>query len=155
MISLSWCTNTGHCSSWIAHNWRRHRAINMGKRDSERRLDFVSISAHKMYAPYGGGALVGPKEFFGQTPPAYRGGGTIEVVTLDEVHWAEPPERYEAGSPNVPGAVAMAASMQILSQVGMDTIAEHERDLTPLHPEQTQRTTRNPDLWIQRSKPAG
>jgi len=107
-----------------------HRAIHMGPADSPRRLDFVALSAHKMYAPFGTGALVGPREFFLKTPPNRRGGGTIEVVTLDEVHWADPPERDEAGSPNVVGAVALAASVKVLTQVGMEAIAAHEAELT-------------------------
>jgi len=107
-----------------------HRAINMGPVGEPRSLDFVTISAHKMYAPFGTGALIGPKSFFAQGDPDYRGGGTVDIVTLDEVHWAAPPERDEAGSPNVVGAVALAASIRILSQVGMDAIAEHEKNLT-------------------------
>lgn len=107
-----------------------HRAVHMGPVGSPQRLDFVAISGHKMYAPYGSGALVGPREVFSQGAPEYRGGGTIELVTLDEVQWADPPERDEAGSPNLIGAVAMAASMRALSRVGMEAIAEHEKALT-------------------------
>lgn len=107
-----------------------HRAVDMRPVDSPQHLDFVALSAHKMYAPFGTGALIGPREFFRQGPPDYRGGGTIEIVTLDEVHWAEPPERDEAGSPNVIGAVALAASIRILSQVGMGAVAAHEMELT-------------------------
>ena len=80
--------------------------------DDPEHLDFVTISAHKMYAPFGTGALVGPKEVFLQGAPEYSGGGTVDVVTLDEVHWAGMPDRDEAGSPNVIGAVALAASRQ-------------------------------------------
>jgi cysteine desulfurase/selenocysteine lyase len=107
-----------------------HRAIHMGPPDSPRHLDFVAISGHKMYAPFGSGALIGPKAFFAEGAPDYRGGGTIDVVTLDEVYWTAPPERDEAGTPNVPGAIALAASITLLSQVGMDTIADHEMALT-------------------------
>jgi len=107
-----------------------HRAVDMGPLDSPRRLDFVAVSAHKLYAPYGTGALIGPKEFFEAGAPDYPGGGTIEIVSLDEVFWADPPEKDEAGSPNVIGAVALAAGMRILSAVGMDAIAAHEAELT-------------------------
>jgi selenocysteine lyase/cysteine desulfurase len=61
--------------------------------------------------------------------PEYSGGGTVHVVTPDEVHWAETPDREEAGSPNVVGAVAMAAAAKALMAIGMDTIAAHERGL--------------------------
>lgn len=107
-----------------------HRAIHKGQAGTPRYLDFITLSAHKMYAPYGTGALIGPKEYFNAMPPQMRGGGTIEIVSHDEIHWADAPHRNEAGSPNVPGAVAMAASMRILSAVGMDALAEHEKDLT-------------------------
>ena len=107
-----------------------HRAIDMGAPGSRNRLDFVAISGHKMYAPFGTGALIGAREDFAEGAPAQRGGGTIEIVTLDEVHWAAPPGRYEAGSPNVVGAVALAASIQVLSATGMDRIAAHEKELT-------------------------
>lgn len=107
-----------------------HRAIDIGPAGALRSLDFVTLSAHKMYAPYGTGVLIGPTAFFAQGPPIHSGGGTVKIVTLDDVYWADPPERDEAGSPNVVGAVALAASIRILTDVGMDAIAEHEKELT-------------------------
>jgi len=106
-----------------------HRRVNMLSDDDPEHLDFVSIAAHKMYAPFGTGALVGPKETFRHSAPEYSGGGTVAAVTLDEVYWAEPPEREEAGSPNVIGAVAMATAAEVLMDVGMHTIADHEKQL--------------------------
>jgi cysteine desulfurase / selenocysteine lyase len=107
-----------------------HRKVDMGPIGSPRRLDFIAFSAHKIYAPLGSGGLVGEKAFFNRCEPDARGGGTVEIVTLDEVNWTESPERNEAGSPNVIGAVALAAALQFLSEVGMDAIAAHEADLT-------------------------
>ncbi len=106
-----------------------HRRVDMKPDDDPEHLDFVAISAHKMYAPFGTGALVGPKEVFLHTGPEYTGGGTVDVVTLDEVYWAGLPDREEAGSPNVVGAVAMAAAAKTLMEVGMDAIAAHEQEL--------------------------
>lgn len=106
-----------------------HRAIDVGQPGTPEHIDFLAISAHKMYAPFGTGALIGPKAFFRQGEPDYRGGGTVEIVTLDDVEWSDPPERDEAGSPNVLGAVALAASIRVLQQVGMDAIAAHEKHL--------------------------
>jgi cysteine desulfurase/selenocysteine lyase len=106
-----------------------HRRVDMKPDDDPEHLDFVALSAHKMYAPYGTGALIGPKAVFLQSGPEYPGGGTVEVVTLDSVYWADMPDRDEAGSPNVVGAVAMAAAAQALMQVGMDAIAAHEEEL--------------------------
>ncbi len=106
-----------------------HRKVDMKPDDDPEHLDFVALSAHKMYAPFGAGALIGPKTVFMQDGPEYSGGGTVEVVTLDDVHWAGLPDRDEAGRPNVIGAVAMAAAAQALMEVGMDNIAAHEEHL--------------------------
>ncbi|GMR10218.1 MAG: aminotransferase class V-fold PLP-dependent enzyme [Anaerolineae bacterium] len=106
-----------------------HRKVDMRPDDDPEHLDFVAISAHKMYAPFGTGALVGPNEIFLRGEPEYRGGGTVDVVTADEVEWAGMPDRDEAGSPNVVGALAMAVAARVLIDVGMDDVAAHEQEL--------------------------
>ena len=107
-----------------------HRQVDMRPDDDPEHLDFVALSAHKMYAPFGTGALVGPKEIFMQSAPEYTGGGTVDVVTLDGVDWAGMPDRDEAGSPNVVGALAMAVAAQVLMNEGMANVADHETELT-------------------------
>ena len=107
-----------------------HRQIDMKPDDDPEHLDFIALAGHKMYAPYGTGALIGPRSFFLEGGPDYSGGGTVHVVTPDEVHWAELPDRDEAGSPNVMGAIAMAVAAKTLMNEGMARIAEHERVLT-------------------------
>jgi cysteine desulfurase/selenocysteine lyase len=107
-----------------------HRKIDMLSLDDPAHLDFVSLSAHKMYAPFGTGALIGRKDIFEQGDPDMTGGGTVEIVTLENVVWTEPPEREEAGSPNVVGAVALAAAVHQLETIGMAEVARHEADLT-------------------------
>ena len=107
-----------------------HRPIAMGALDDPAHLDYVSLSAHKMYAPFGTGALVGRRDTFERGAPDYSGGGTIEIVTVDSIEWAEPPDRDEAGSPNVVGAVAMAAAIKSLRAIGMTAVADHEAELT-------------------------
>jgi selenocysteine lyase/cysteine desulfurase len=107
-----------------------HRAIDMGPLADPAHLDYVALSAHKLYAPFGTGALIARRDTFEQGEPEYRGGGTIEYVGLDSVAWAEPPERDEAGSPNVVGAVALAAAIKALQAIGMETITRHEAELT-------------------------
>jgi selenocysteine lyase/cysteine desulfurase len=107
-----------------------HRRVEMGPAGSDRRLDFIAFSAHKVYAPLGSGALVGEKAFFDGIEPDVRGGGTVEIVTLDEVTWTGAPERNEAGSPNVIGAVALAAALKTMDEIGMDAVAAHEAELT-------------------------
>jgi selenocysteine lyase/cysteine desulfurase len=107
-----------------------HRAIDMRADDDPGHLDFVVLSAHKMYAPYGTGALIGPVSVFSQGTPDVVGGGTVEIVTVDDVHWSSPPDRDEAGSPNVVGAVALAQTILSLKEIGMDALARHEAELT-------------------------
>jgi cysteine desulfurase/selenocysteine lyase len=107
-----------------------HRRVSMGELNDPTHLDYVSISAHKMYAPFGTGALIGRKDTFEKGEPEYRGGGTIEIVTVDNVEWSGAPDRDEAGSPNVVGAVALAAAIKALNQIGMDVVADHEAELT-------------------------
>ena len=107
-----------------------HRQVNMRSLDDPAHLDFISISAHKMYAPFGTGAIVGRRDIFARGDPDMPGGGTVEIVTLDSVTWAEPPDRDEAGSPNTVGAVALAAAIRQLSAVGMAEVARHEAELT-------------------------
>ena len=91
--------------------------------------DFIAFSGHKLYAPYGAGALIGPRSAFASGDPFLAGGGAVDLVDLDEVIWTEPPEREEAGSPNVIGAVAFGAAMDELGRIGWDVIVSHEAAL--------------------------
>jgi selenocysteine lyase/cysteine desulfurase len=74
--------------------------------------------------------LIGRKDTFESGDPDVSGGGTVEIVTLNDVVWADPPERDEAGSPNTIGAIALASAIYQLEQVSMETIANHEASLT-------------------------
>jgi len=94
--------------------------------------DFVAFSGHKLYAPYGTGALVGPRSAFVDGDPFLAGGGAVDLVDIDEVIWTEPPEREEAGSPNVIGAVAFGAAMTQLTAIGWPAIVAHETHLARL-----------------------
>jgi selenocysteine lyase/cysteine desulfurase len=105
-----------------------HRPIDMGPHHDAEHLDFVALSAHKMYAPFGSGALVGRRDGFGGEP-AHRGGGTVDAVTLDDVAWAGLPDREEAGTPNLIGAVAFEAAVQAFDRLGWRRIVAHERAL--------------------------
>jgi selenocysteine lyase/cysteine desulfurase len=91
--------------------------------------DFVAFSGHKLYAPYGAGALVGPRAAFAEGDPFLAGGGAVDLVDIDEVIWTDPPEREEAGSPNVVGAVAFAAAMGELERIGWQAVEAHEAAL--------------------------
>jgi selenocysteine lyase/cysteine desulfurase len=106
-----------------------HRSVSMRGSGPDDAIDFLVFSGHKLYAPYGAGVLVAPRDAFSDTPDQL-GGGIVDLVTLDRVIWAGIPEREEAGSPNVPGIVALAASIRRLLELGMDRLAEHEEALT-------------------------
>lgn len=88
--------------------------------------DYVAWSAHKMYAPFGVGVLVGPRATFADGDPFLAGGGAVDLVDLDEVIWTEPPDREEAGSPNVIGAVALDAAIGELHRLGWTAVREHD-----------------------------
>jgi selenocysteine lyase/cysteine desulfurase len=107
-----------------------HRRLDVKDVGDPEHLDFVALSAHKMYAPFGTGALIGPRDVFLQGEPEYRGGGTVDRVTPDHVEWAGLPDREEAGSPNVVGAVAFAAAAGALMADGLAEIEAHEAALT-------------------------
>lgn len=108
-----------------------HRPIKMGKKGDPDSIDFLAMSAHKMYAPMGSGVLIGPIEAFTGGTPDLVGGGTVVFVSEESVMWTEPPDSEEAGSPNVPGAIAMAAAARFIEDdLGWDWLIQHERDLT-------------------------
>jgi selenocysteine lyase/cysteine desulfurase len=94
--------------------------------------DFVAWSGHKMYAPFGAGVLVGPRETFAHGDPFLVGGGAVDLVDLDAVVWTDPPEREEAGSPNVVGAVALHAAIDALADIGWPAIMAHDRHMARL-----------------------
>ena len=90
------------------------------------KADFVAWSGHKMYAPFGAGALIGPRSAFIEGDPFLAGGGAVDLVDLDEVLWTDPPEREEAGSPNVIGAVALHAAIDEFERIGWEAIRAHD-----------------------------
>lgn len=93
------------------------------------KADYLAFSGHKLYAPFGSGALIGPRSTFETGDPFLAGGGAVDLVGLDEVVWTAPPDREEAGSPNVVGAVALHAAIDTLEAIGWERIAAHEHAL--------------------------
>lgn len=88
--------------------------------------DFIAFSGHKMYAPFGAGILIGPRAFFSEGDPFLAGGGAVDLVDLDEVIWTDPPDREEAGSPNVVGAVALHAAFDEFAELGWSAMVAHD-----------------------------
>ena len=106
-----------------------HREFTMKGCTPEEDIDFYAFSAHKMYAPYGGGAVVGLKEELDKHIPAYYGGGMVEAVFDRRVCYAAAPDSYEAGSPNYPGLVGLVYAIKMLKAFGFDDIVRHEQRL--------------------------
>ena len=96
------------------------------------KADFVVWSGHKMYAPFGAGVLIGPRAVFAEGDPFLAGGGAINLVELDDVVWNDPPDREEAGSPNVVGAVALHAAIDVLAEIGWPAITAHDSRIAHL-----------------------
>jgi selenocysteine lyase/cysteine desulfurase len=91
--------------------------------------DWVALSAHKLHAPFGCGALIGRADWLDAAPPWLEGGGAVRRVSLDAVEWARGPARHEAGTPNLLGAAAFAAAARALEEAGWDAIEAHETAL--------------------------
>ena len=102
-----------------------HAPIDMAALD----VDYLALSGHKLYAPYGAGALIGRADWLQAAEPWVAGGGAVRFVGVDDVAWADVPEKHEAGSPNVVGAVALAAACRALDRIGMEAVATHEGQL--------------------------
>ncbi len=106
-----------------------HRKFSMIGETPEENIDFFVFSAHKMYSPYGGGAVVGLTEELNKHMPTFYGGGTVMIVRDKTYSTKDAPAKYEAGSPNYPGVVGLGEAIDILQEIGFDAIREHEKVL--------------------------
>jgi len=91
--------------------------------------DFLAFSGHKMMGPTGIGVLWGKPELLEAMDPFLGGGEMISRVTLEESTWNELPYKFEAGTPNIAGAIGLGAALDYIGSVGFDAIGRHERDL--------------------------
>jgi cysteine desulfurase/selenocysteine lyase len=91
--------------------------------------DFLAFSGHKIYAPTGIGVLWGRLELLHELPPWQGGGEMIKEVTFEATTYNDPPFKYEAGTPNIEGAIALAAAFDYVNDIGIDAIHEHEGEL--------------------------
>ena len=106
-----------------------HRAINICGKEDDDYIDFLIFSAHKVYAPFGSGAIIGIRDELEKYPPDTKGGGTVERVLDDEIIWLSTPEKNEAGSPNFFGAVALMQALKEMNRIGFELIESNEKKL--------------------------
>jgi cysteine desulfurase/selenocysteine lyase len=92
--------------------------------------DFYAWTGHKAYGPTGVGVLHGRRELLEATEPLLGGGHMIQSVSFDEVRWAMPPARFEAGTAAIAEAIGLGAAVDWLSAIGMDAVRAHELDIT-------------------------
>lgn len=91
--------------------------------------DFLTFSGHKLYAPTGIGVLWGHKNLLEDLPPWQGGGEMIKEVTFEHTTYNDPPFKYEAGTPNIEGAIALATAIDYVNCIGLDQIHDHEASL--------------------------
>lgn len=106
-----------------------HKKIYMYKKDSLENIDFLVFSGHKIYAPFGSGAIIGLRKDFNNNLPDTKGGGTVEYVIDNNQLWLNTPEKNEAGTPNLFGAVAIMEAMKEIEKIGFEIIEKNEKEL--------------------------
>jgi len=92
--------------------------------------DFYALTGHKVYGPTGIGVLFGRYDLLAAMPPWQGGGEMILSVTFDKSDYQEPPHRFEAGTPDIAGAIGLGAALDYIEALGRDNILEHEEALT-------------------------
>jgi len=102
-----------------------HRRIDLTALD----VDYVAFSGHKIYAPFGAGALVGRRDWLDRAQPYLAGGGAVREVGTDRTEWAPAPARHEGGTPNVLGAATLAAACRAVSGLPTGALEAHEGQL--------------------------
>ena len=142
LVTVTGASNvTGECLplaelARIAHHAGARLAVDAAQLAPHRRIDlaatgvdYLAFSGHKLYAPYGAGVLVGRRDWLDVAPPYLAGGGAVRSVTLEGTTWADCPARHEAGTPNVVGAVALAAACRTIAALPGGAVEAHEESL--------------------------
>lgn len=106
-----------------------HKEVFLEGKESDDYIDFIAFSAHKMYAPFGIGAVIGRKEILSNLTPDYVGGGQVKIVTDNKVIYKNSSERFEAGTQNLIGAIALISAMKMIRSIGFSTIETMENKL--------------------------
>jgi len=103
----------------------QHIPVNVKEIDA----DFYCFSGHKIYAPTGIGVLYGKKNLLDEMPPYQGGGDMIKSVTFEKTIYNEVPNKFEAGTPNISGAIGLGAAIDYILEIGIENIAKHEAKL--------------------------
>jgi len=103
-----------------------HVKVDMQGENEEESIDFLVFSGHKLYAPFGGGVIIGLREDFDKNLPDNEGGGTVNFVMDKKVDYLLSPERAEGGTPNFFGAVSIARALKQLDEIGFDNMHNNE-----------------------------
>jgi selenocysteine lyase/cysteine desulfurase len=130
LLSITGASNvTGECLplaelAALAHRYGARIAVDGAQLVPHRRvdiaatgIDYLAFSGHKMYAPFGAGALIGRRDWLDGAPPYLAGGGAVRRVTIGATSWTDGTARHEAGTPNVVGAVALAAACRFFGSL--------------------------------------
>lgn len=128
-------------AQWVAHGATDVQALD---------ADFYAFSGHKLYGPTGMGVLYGKRGLLEAMPPYQGGGDMIEQVTFEKTTYAQIPNKFEAGTPHIAGAVGLAAAIEWLEGVGFERIGAHEQRLLRLA---TERLSAIPGLEIKGTAP--
>jgi cysteine desulfurase/selenocysteine lyase len=102
-----------------------HMAVDVQELD----CDFMALSSHKIFGPTGMGILYGKERLLEQMNPYQGGGEMIKTVTFEKTTYNELPYKFEAGTPDISGGIAMGVAIDYINSVGYDKIAQHEHDL--------------------------
>lgn len=99
-------------------------------------VDFFAFSTHKMFGPFGLGVLYGKKALLNEMPPFKGGGSMISKVEIDHSDFLEAPQRFEAGTPDIAGVIALPAAIDFIEQMGFSEIKQHDNKLLNLMTEE-------------------
>jgi cysteine desulfurase/selenocysteine lyase len=91
--------------------------------------EFYAFSSHKIYGPSGVGVLYGKKDLLEAMPPYQGGGDMIRLVTFEKTEYADLPNKFEAGTPDISGVIGLGAALDWLNAIGLDAVAAHEHEL--------------------------
>ena len=106
-----------------------HKKISIIQDNDDENIDFLVFSGHKIYAPFGSGVIIGLRKVFNEKDPDLKGGGIVQTVLDNKQLWLDTPEKNEAGTPNLFGAVAIAEALKEFNRIGFNVIERNEREL--------------------------